>query len=74
MPTFKATYKCRLCGQEYTDGETEENIASIATCEIAVRGCTQHGNGTFGVHRYNSHHCEDGSCGMADFMGFRKEE
>lgn len=74
MPTFKAIYKCRQCGETYFDGETGEDIASIATCEIAVRGCTQHGNGTFGVHRYNHHSCADGSYGLADFMGFRKEE
>ena len=27
-----------------------------------------------GIHKHNVHHCDDGSYGFADFIGFRKEE
>lgn len=75
MTLFDATYKCRLCGELFTDSSTgNENLVTDAIFELWTKdkyfpkGCG------IGVHRYERHHCADGSWGMADFQGFKKKD
>lgn len=72
---YKAIYKCRLCGKafmgEVTGNETvaRDAVIGVVTCgEFYPERCG------IGLHRYYPHWCDDGSFGMADFQGFRKEE
>ncbi len=70
---YQAIYKCRLCGEEFSDYETEENFAKLATesltvanSTIAIAGCA--------MYMRTIHKCKDGSFGLADFQGFKKSE
>lgn len=59
MKTYKAMYKCRLCGEVFHPyGELE-----IEMKPKEFYGFTN-----------KTHYCEDGSAGMADFLGFKMEE
>ncbi|WP_373216557.1 hypothetical protein [Ruminococcus sp. 5_1_39BFAA] len=69
MAEYQAIYKCRLCGEEYSGGRTGAAIAISETTKIAVDGV-----GIHGTRLHGTHNCDDGSCGLADFLGFRKVE
>lgn len=69
MAEYQAIYKCRLCGEEYGGGCTGAAIAISETTKIAVDGV-----GIYRVRLRSTHNCDDGSFGLADFMGFRKVE
>lgn len=69
MPEYRAIYKCRLCGEEYIEGRTGAAIAMKETVLIADGGA-----GKYGTHMYGTHNCDDGSYGLSDFCGFRKDE
>lgn len=75
MELFHAIYKCRLCGESFTDVSTGDE--ELATCSVFAlmshdkyypKGCG------LGIHRYLPHHCSDGSWALADFQGYKKEE
>lgn len=75
MTLFDATYKCRLCGELFVDSSTgNENLVTDAIFELWTKdkyfpkGCG------IGVHRCVTHHCSDGSWGMADFQGFKRKD
>ena len=75
MTLFDATYKCRLCGELFVDSSTgNENLVTDAIFELWTKdkyfpkGCG------IGVHRCVTHHCLDGSWGMADFQGFKRKD
>lgn len=75
MPEYRAIYKCRLCGEVIPYSLISEK--EVDRCVAAFEK---------GKYRYNSvsgrndiprdvfHYCKDGSCGFADFLGFRKVE
>jgi hypothetical protein len=61
-------YKCRLCGQIFSDGHTSKNNASKICTTLMCSDRT-------GITCKNDiHHCTDGSIGFADFLGFKQEE
>ena len=75
MPTYKAIYKCRLCGAVYHNG----------TCtggEVAARCMALLNAGITGIEPLTpsiteTHYCGGqfaGSLGLADFQGWRMEE
>lgn len=70
---YQAIYKCRLCGEEFSDGETGERIANIVTQSLAVADSTA-ANLKYTLNIRNVHNCQDGSFGLADFQGFKKTE
>lgn len=70
---MKAIYKCRLCGERYTEFHagrktafdftyafTESNVY-LTESQVKVRAAS--------VHK-----CKDGSIGFADFQGFKEED
>ena len=68
---YQAIYKCRLCGEIFSKGVTGEDIAKVATeslsiadSTIAIAGCA--------LYIRTIHYCQDGSFGLADFLGFMK--
>lgn len=70
---YRATYKCRLCGETFqNDAIMKEAVAQVTTFELATVGNTQNikCNGNF--HKHAIHYCNDGSFGFADFQGFKK--
>ena len=66
---YKAIYKCRLCGERYEDGITGDSMAIMAVSTLTVKE-----HGPIGIHLRNVHNCKDGSYGLSDFQGFKKEE
>lgn len=70
--TYKAQYRCRLCGEIYqSDEKTEIKIqAGYALMEALF-----HTKFTYeiGLHPriYDIHDCSDGSFGVADFIGMK---
>ena len=42
MREYRAIYKCRLCGEEFEDGETGDIIAMACTVALNVKESTEH--------------------------------
>ncbi len=73
---YQAIYKCRLCGKEFSDGETGERNAETATIALSVFDSIDLTTGFpwHNIHMRTICHCKDGSFGLADFQGFKKAE
>ena len=75
MTLFRGIYKCRLCGECFETITTgREDIALESVSGVAYDGKWYPEVGGIGVYLRNFHHCKDGSWGIADFQGFKKEE
>lgn len=74
MSEYRSIYRCRLCGEEFEEGETGDIIAMTCTVALTVNDSTKHVRCERNLHRYMPHHCKDGSYGFADFCGFKKVE
>lgn len=74
---YHQIYGCRMCGEEFCPVTTfGENAALNNMCS-----CINKGNGVaenyampYSATLYDVHHCKDGSFGVADFIGYRKDE
>lgn len=75
MPEYRAIYKCRMCGEEYSDAATGEMVAMALTVALTVKDSTENVryNGNH-LCRHGFHACKDGSFGFSDFIGMRKVE
>lgn len=73
---YQAIYKCRLCGEEFADEHytEDENVAAAVTVALSVNGNLQHVRFSHTFHKHRAHYCGGGSCGFADFQGFKKTE
>lgn len=68
MSEYRAIYKCRLCGGEFTKFVTEFSYdANLYIMPMCLQN--QRNNLPF-----ESHICPNGDIGFADFLGFRKVE
>lgn len=67
---YQAIYKCRLCGEEFSNGETGENLAEIATALLSTADSTRAKGCALFIRTV--HNCQDSSFGLADFQGFKK--
>lgn len=74
MSEYRAIYKCRLCGEEFEDARMGRDIAYRGAVVLIVKEHFKPEGCAIGVHKYNTHVCDDGSYGFADFIGFRKVE
>lgn len=62
-----ATYKCRLCGELYCEGNAGRAFAtSHIFTMVAGRPSTSNI-----VKKENVHYCADGSLGLSDFQGWK---
>lgn len=67
MTEYKAMYKCRFCGVLFVGAITGKEIAERETLMISCGT-----GGTYGTPRKMVHHCNDGSIGLSEFIGFKK--
>ena len=74
MSEYRAIYKCRLCGEEFEDARMGRDIAYMGAAVLTVKEHFKPEGCAIGAHKYNTHVCDDGSYGFADFIGFRKAE
>lgn len=67
---MKITYKCRMCGQTFSD-----SVGSFEMCllglQIAITGMVSLWRGKIGIppRRERTHNCGDGRLGIADLIG-----
>lgn len=74
MAEYKVIYKCRLCGERFEDGVTNENNAKMANIVLSIEDPAGIGRLGQKIYRHAHHYCKDGSFGFADFQGFGKVE
>ncbi len=74
MPEYRAIYKCRMCGEEYSYAVTGEMVAMALTFALTVKDSTENVRYNLKLHRNGIHECKDGSFGFSDFIGMRKVE
>lgn len=75
MALFHGIYKCRLCGELFESIATaSENTAIESVSGAAYDGKWYPKGCGIGSHVRDVHHCKDGSLGIGDFQGFKKEE
>ena len=75
MATYKATYKCRLCGEVYQSGVTTgKEMAERCMVELVcgIRGTVPLAPTMTETHDCGGNHA--GSLGLADFQGWTKED
>lgn len=67
---YKATYKCRLCGEEIPSGVVTNNRALAAgTATALVEGVDI--DDPLAPVMQKVHYCENGGIGISDFQGWR---
>lgn len=76
MPEYRAIYKCRMCGEEYSGIQVNSTIAFAATMAFGCAAAESFDLPSMNtvIYKTNNHECKDGSFGLADFIGFRKLE
>lgn len=68
---YYGIYKCRICGQTYTRcGTANKNLVIEKFIDLINGNDLNKPN----VDLYDMHSCENGSFGLADFQGFKKDE
>lgn len=75
MPEYRAIYKCRLCGEIFTDSlicerEVDMFMEKLETGKAIYRSIS----GRNDITIVNPHLCKNGDNGMSDFCGFKKVE
>lgn len=75
MNRLHILYKCRLCGEVYSDTSCPKDTAHFVAENLCVsEEVTIH---SIRVKRYDTHICEQGKpdkLGFADFIGIEKRE
>jgi hypothetical protein len=67
---YQAVYKCRICGGETSGCCTDsESTAMREIWNLKVNALSEQ---SAHPHMIETHHCKDGSIGVADFQGFKK--
>lgn len=69
---YKSIYKCRLCGEVFSDGETDKSNARFVCTGLMMSEHLPNRYTGFSSFRNIVHFCKDGSFGFADFQGFEK--
>lgn len=76
MAEYQAIYKCRLCGEEFTDSLiSQEEIEKCLLVFEKGKTIYRSRSGRIDIYLRKGHYsCKNGSYGLADFQGFRKVE
>lgn len=67
---MKAVYRCRLCGEKFTDGHVDIITAAQNVTELIHSNLS---STVPQVQMYQGHECANGDIGFADFHGWVKE-
>lgn len=67
---MKAVYKCRLCGEKFTDCHVDFVTACQNVTEL-IHGCLS--STVPDVQMHQGHECASGDLGVADLQGWVKE-
>lgn len=73
MGMYKAVYKCRMCGKVFKHENITDEKHAVACLEerhIGIRGTVWPSP----PRMTETHICDGGSLGLADFQGWQKEE
>lgn len=72
MTEHRAIYKCRLCGEEFSNastGSADIAIKHMVRVTTGIKPLEFIGNP---IEETSMHSCKDGSMGLAGFLGFKK--
>ena len=70
MANYKLQYKCRMCGEVFTDSVTSEKTIAVSTiCQIAAGH--QKGVNSGVVVNTLMPHMDENHYGIADLIGFK---
>lgn len=73
MIEYRAIYKCRLCGKEFSDSLiNEKEVKKCAEAFWKGKSIYRSISGRNDIPKEKFHLCENDSMGLADFQGFRK--
>lgn len=74
MSEYKAIYKCRLCGESFVDyvHAKDEDAAAKKVIDFSLVYSGAHVSRLKVPRNFQSHSCNDGSYGIADFQGMKK--
>ncbi len=71
MEMYIAMFKCRLCGEKYEDGGILNNKDAE---EVAMSAIIGDQSDPLEIRLHDIHYCDDGSLGVADFIGIKRED
>ena len=71
MSEYRAIYKCRLCGEEFEEGETGDLIAIACTVALTVKESTENVRYERNLRRYMPQKFKYCSYGCSDFFLFK---
>lgn len=75
MSEYRAIYKCRMCGEEYSDSLISEYESEKCFEKFEKGKSIYHSiSGRNDIPKVKVHICKDDSLGFSDFIGFRKVE
>lgn len=75
-PLYHQLYKCRMCGKEYcpvTTYDEEATISNMCSYINKGNGISNEYTMPYSATLYEIHYCENGSFGVADFIGYVKD-
>lgn len=75
MAQYKCLYKCRLCGQTFTNCSAfGTKTAQHSTLNVALQasGLSPMWNRDDNLTMYEMHCCADGNFGISEFIGSKK--
>ena len=73
MREYKAVYKCRLCGEEdYSIVTVSKKHVLLSVLRISKD--EEYLGGGIPLSLRHIHNCKDGSLGLSDFQGWRKND
>ena len=72
MAEYHAIYKCRLCGKHYDSAATGNRKLAIYETSLLCLGIKS--NQPQAPQMTETHLCENGNIGIADFKGWIKKE
>ncbi len=70
MNRYRALFRCRLCGETFSDTETGNREVALKAALFASMGRTSEPQAP-ALHEI--HTCKNESIGIADFLGFKEE-
>lgn len=76
MAEYQAIYRCRLCGEEFSENKVDETMAFGITVALGCGAAESFDIPSMNtiIYKTTTHECKDGSYGLADLQGLQKAE